>query len=187
MAKENKPDEMKTEGRSLEEIQREIALIELETKQLNLAEAKKRNADFKQREEQRHKHNRQRMAELKAGREAHDAIVRRCRHKSGGGPHNVLRGGGIGSFSTITRALMPDGVTVLLQCARCRLNRYFRLLPAAEEARLKKGSPEKYEDYLVGKKLYETSVESGLEHAELRGPTFLFQNAEGIPIIPEMV
>jgi hypothetical protein len=175
-----------SDTRSLEEIQREILEVELETKKLNLAEAKQRNAEFVQREEMRRKHNRQRMSELKAGRDAAEAVVRECRHKSGGNPTNILRGGGIGSFSILTRALMPDGVTRLIQCSRCRLKVYFRLLTAPEEAKLQKGDPDKFAHYLEGKRLFEISKDQGLEHAELRGPTFFFQNEQGVPIIPEI-
>lgn len=176
------------DGRPLEEIQREIALLDLQTKQLNYKEAKKRNELFIQHEEQRHRHNRQRQSELAQVRAAAQALVDGCRHKSGGSPKNILRGGGIGSFSIISRALMPDGVTVFLQCARCRMKEYFRKLSVNEETRLEKGDVVMYRRYLQSKKFYEMSVEIGLEHAELRGPTFFFQNADtGVPLIPAMV
>lgn len=177
----------KEKEKTLEEIQREIAEVELETKQLNLAEARDRNEKFKQAEATRHKHNRQRQSELKQTDAGQKAIIRACRHKSGGSPTNVLKGGGIGSFSILTRALMPDGVTVFIQCARCPLKIYFRDLTAPEEAKLKKGDPEKYETYLEGKRLFEISKDQGIEHAELRGPTFFFQNSEGVPVIPDRV
>lgn len=190
MADKAKNEELKgkvDDGRSLEEIQKEIALVELETKKMQLARSKRDNELFQQAEETRHKNNRQRMAELKAGRESAEAIVNACRHKSGGGPANPLRGGGIGSFSTITRSIMPDGVTLFLQCPRCRMKEYFRLLTAPEESKLRKGNPEMYDRYKKSKKLYEISIEDGLEHAEMRGPTFMFQNSEGVPIIPDRV
>lgn len=175
------------EEKSLEQIQREIAELDLQTKQLQYGEAKKRNELFVQAEDQRHRQNRQRQAELAQGRAAHASVVKVCRHKSGGSPRNILKGGGIGSFSIISRALMPDGVTVLLQCARCRLRQYFRQLSGPEEAKLRKGDSEKWAVYQEGKRLYEASIDLGLEHAELRGPTFFFQNAEGVPLVPEMV
>ncbi len=173
--------------RSLEEIQREVAEVDLQTKQLQLGEAKKRNEMFLAAEETRKRGNRQRQSELAQGRRAQETVVKACRHKSGGSPHNILRGGGIGSFSILTRALMPDGVTRLIQCSRCRLKMYFRLLMPPEEAKLKKGDPEKYDLYLEGKRLFDVSTDQGIEHAELRGPTFFFQNEQGVPIIPEMV
>lgn len=171
----------KGEGnRSVEDIQREIAEVELETKRLMLAEQKKRNAEFIAAEEQRHKSNKQRMTELEQGRKTMDATQRKCRHMSGGKPSNILRGGGVGSFSILTRAIMPDGVTVLLQCSRCRL----KLYPPTE--RDKKADPKKYLDDLKRyNELLEQASETDLE--PLRGPTFLFKNAEGVPLIPERV
>lgn len=172
--------------RTLEDIQKEIAEVELETKKLQLAEARKRNADFTQREESRRKANQQRMSELEAGRRGAEAIIADCRHKSGGNPKNVLKGGGIGSFSILTRAIMPDGVTEFIQCQRCRLKVYFRLLTPGEERKLKAGDPEKWAIYAANKKLHDTSIDQGLEHAEIKGPTFFFKNENGVPIIPEM-
>lgn len=182
MVKDKQQEEM-----SLEEIQREVAEVELQTKRLNLQQAKRDNEAFLAAEEGRRRHNRQRQAELRQGREAAQALVRGCRHKSGGSPANVLRGGGIGSFSILTRALMPDGVTRLIQCSRCRLKVYFRPLTPPEEAKLLKGDPEKHGAYMESKRLYDVSKDQGIEHAELRGPTFFFQNEHGVPIIPEMV
>jgi len=176
----------KTDEKSLEQIQREIAEVELQTGQLNLAEARKRNETFLAAEEARRRGNRQRQAELKQGREGREAIVTECRHKSGGSPNNILHGGGIGSFSVISRAIMPDGVTRLLQCPRCRMREYFRPLTRQEEVKLKKNDSEKVERYLQLKDLFETSKDLGLEHGELRGPTFFFQNEAGVPVIPEM-
>ena len=174
------------EEKSLDQIQREIAELDLQTKQLNYAEAKKRNELFLQHEEQRHLHNRQRQSDLAQERAAHAATVEECRHKSGGSPTNILKGGGIGSFSTISRAMMPDGVTFLLQCPRCRMMEYFRRLTPKAEKLLAKGDPEKYEHYMKVKDLFDTAIDEGLEHAITRGPTFFFQNEQGIPVVPEM-
>lgn len=180
MAKANPED---GEEKSLAQINREIAELDLQTKRLNYDEAKKRNELFLQAEDQRRRGNRQRQAELAQIRAAREQDVAGCRHKSGGSPRNIFRGGGIGSFSLITRALMPDAVTVLLQCGRCRMAEHYRLLSAAEEEKL---SPKEHKRYLRNQKFYETSIDLGLEHAELRGPTFLFQR-DGVPIVPVMV
>lgn len=193
MAKRNQneamlePDDELQGDKSLEQIQREIALLDLQTKQLNYAEAKQRNEKFIQSESSRRRHNQQRQSELAQGRAAAASIVKECRHKSGGSPTRILKGGGIGSFSIISRALMPDGVTVFLQCARCRLKEYWRQLNGREETRLQEGDPTLWAKYIEGKRLHDMSKDSGLEHAELRGPTFLFQNEQGVPIIPAMV
>jgi len=168
-----------TSDLSEEELRKEIARVELETKQLQLAEAKQRNADFKEKEAQRHRANQQRMKELEDARNNHHSVIRQCRHKSGGSPKNILRGGGKNAFSLLTRALMPDGVTILLQCSRCRLKFY---TPEKDKRQLwfKKFD----EELRYYQKLLETSIEDGLEHAEMRGPTFMFQK-EGVPFVPE--
>lgn len=173
--------------KSLEQIQREITELDLQTKQLQYAEAKQNNERFLQAEASRKQHNKMRQSELAQGRAAAASLVKECRHKSGGSPTRILKGGGIGSFSIISRALMPDGKTVFLQCARCRLKQYWRQLTTGEEVRLQKADPINWKIYLEGQRLYELSKDSGLEHAELRGPTFFFQNEAGVPIIPAMV
>ena len=170
---------MANEKRSNEDLQREILEVELQTKRLLLGKAKQDNEDFEAREKRRHDLNKQRMSELAEGRKNRAAMVKMCRHKSGGTPANVLRGGGIGSFSIISRALLPDGVTIVLQCPRCRMLMY----PPTEQ--LKKSNPEAYLAELSEyNRLLEISREQGLEHAETRGPTFFFQK-DGIPIVPE--
>jgi len=182
-AESEKPmDQINIDTMSNEELQSAILRVELETKVLGLAEAKKRNADFTAKEEQRHAANKKRMTELTVAKNNHDAVVKECRHKSGGSPNNKLRGGGRFSFSLITRAIMPDGVTILLQCPRCRMKKY------PPQQSLKKEDPKLYlkelDEY---NELLEQSIEEGLEHAEMRGPTFMFKNEDGVPIIPERV
>lgn len=165
---------------STEDLQREILQVELETKKLLLDEAKKRNLDLKESERRRHDANKTRMRELEEARRNHEATVRKCRHKSGGSPTNILKGGGVGSFSLLSRTILPDGVSVLLQCPRCRMLKYPPTLA------LKKSDPKAYvEELKEYKRLLEESQDNGLEHAEMRGPTFLFQNADGVPFIPE--
>lgn len=170
---------MASEKKNLEDIQREIAETELKTKQLLLRQAQKANADFEAAEEQRHANNRKRMAELEQARVNHEAKVQRCRHKSGGRPADIAKGGGIGSFSIISRVLLPDGVTRVLTCARCGMMKY------PPEKSLAKEDPKKYaaelEEY---NRLLEISQDQGLEFAEVRGPTFFFQK-DGIPFVPE--
>jgi hypothetical protein len=176
-AKDSKPEEM-----TIEQMQAEILRVELETKRLLLGKAKKDNAEFIAAEERRHQANKRRMKELAEGRENRYATIKACRHRSGGGPGNILHGGGIGSFSLLTRALMPDGVTILLQCGRCRLLFY---TPSEKQRQL---WFESYREELAFyKKLLELSIEEGIQHNETRGPTFMFKNEKGVPIIPERV
>lgn len=166
--------------RTTEEINREIAEIELETKRLMLAEQKKRNAEFSEAERRRSDANQKRMNELEQARKNQQRIVRACRHKSGGTPNNLLRGGGRFSFSLISRSIMPDGKTILLQCPRCRMMKY------PPEKTLMNSNPQLYAEELAEyNKLLQMSIDEGIEDSELRGPTFLFENTEGVPFIPE--
>lgn len=196
------PEKIKT----VEELNRELLEVQLETARVGLEEAKRKNADYKVAEARRHEHNRQRQAEIEQGQKTRAMIVKRCRHKSGGSPTNIARGGGKFSFSLITRAIMPDGVTEFLQCSRCPLKLYGRERGAAEEKTMekaaKKAAEERLEhnpkskflspaeqawtDHQLWKELREVSIEEGLEHGITRGPTFMFQNENGIPIIPEL-
>ncbi|HEV2099327.1 MAG TPA: hypothetical protein VGR45_10420 [Stellaceae bacterium] len=168
------------EAMSTEDLQKHILRVELHTKMLQLAQAARSNEQYEEAERRRRAANRQRMKELKDARLAQERIERSCRHRSGGTPDNILRGGGIGSFSTVTRAIMPDGVTVFMQCPRCRLKRY------TPEVHLKHEDPKRYAKELDEyNELLEASIENGL--APLRGPTFTFTNSEGVPIIPRRV
>lgn len=185
-----------TKEKSLEQMQREITETDLETKRLQLAEAKSRNAHFAQTEETRRKTNQQRQEEFKHTAASTRATQKDCRHKSGGSPTNIHKGGGKFSFSLLTRTIMPDGKTELIQCQRCFLKLYGRERTGAEIAKLKAldaadekkgGTATRYEDHLWWVKLRETSIEDGIPDNVMRGPTFTFQNAEGVNFIPELV
>lgn len=178
---------MADKEKTAEQMQREIMEVELETKRLQLDEQKKRNAEFKASEDRRHAHNKMRQGEFEQGRRAQKALEAGCRHKSGGSPENILRGGGKFAFSLLTRAVMPDGKTELIQCQRCRLKLHGRERTAAEEAKLKAKSPEKHAEHLEWKRLREISIEDGIEHSTMRGPTFIFQDERGVNFIPDMV
>ena len=170
------------EEMNAEELQAEILRVELETKTLQLAEARQRNHDFIEVEKRRRQANQQRMTELETGRKTRERIIKICRHRSGGTPKNILKGSrSAGSFSLLTRAILPDGKSVLIQCPRCRLMAY------PPNPSLKKEDPKRYAQELEAyNSLLEQSIEEGLEHAETRGPTFLFER-QGVPIIPDRV
>lgn len=180
--------------RSIEDINREAAEVSLQSAQIRLAQDKKANELYLQAEEQRHKSNAQRQSELKELLKGRRTRQNKCRHMSGGQPKNILKGGGIGSFSLISRSLMPDGVTYLLQCPRCRLKEFTPRKPtkldftkagnfnetkfdAAME--VYEAAKERFDD------LFEKSEDAGL--AELRGPTFMFKTIDGVPVVPVMV
>jgi hypothetical protein len=164
----------------IEAMQERVLEVELQTKMRLLRKAERDEQAFEETERRRHEANKTRQDELRVAKRNHEAVVKMCRHKSGGNPQNVLRGGGIGSFSTITSFLMPDGVTRLLQCTRCRMKIY------SPHTNLKKTDPQRYESELAEfTRLLNISVDEGLQHNEMRGPTFLFTNAEGTPFVPE--
>lgn len=173
------------ERMSPEELAQRVAEVDLETKLLGLRAAERSNADYEQREEQRHKQNQQRQGELAQLRKAREDVVRSCRHKSGGRPTNILKGGGPGSFSIVVRTLMPDGVTVLLQCARCRMLEYTPEKPVGKAA-----TADALEQYVARMDrfngLLEASIDAGFDNF-MRGPTFAFKTGEGVPFIPARV
>jgi hypothetical protein len=156
--------------------------VELQTKRLQLAQAKRSNEEYEQREEQRHRNNKMRQAQLAGIAAAEQSMVAQCYHKSGGYPKNILHGGGSNSFSLITRAVMPDGVTILLQCSRCRM----KLYPPTQK--LRKADPKQYKaDLQKFNDLLKLSEEAGAPDNVIMGPTFAFKNEEGVPFIPERV
>jgi hypothetical protein len=163
----------------MEALQFRIAQAQLRTAEINLVKAERENALWEQNEEARHKANEERQGILANLRRIYYSTVKSCRHKSGGRPTNILKGGGIGSFSIISRALMPDGVTWFLQCPRCRMKEYSPSLA------LKASNPKEYEKAQERfEELWEASMDSGLEH--MRGPTFQYTNEHGVPFIPEL-
>jgi hypothetical protein len=165
-----------------EELQCEILRVQLETSALALEEAKARNVEFRTLARRRREANQQRMTELRQVRRARETTIQMCRHRSGGSPTNILKGGGIGSFSVLTIATMPDGITQLIQCQRCPLSMY---TPEKRNRQLWFASYE--EELTYFRKLVETSREFGIQHNETRGPTFMFKNEDGVPFIPERV
>lgn len=163
---------------SNEEMQSSILQVELQTKMIQLKQAERANMDFEQHEELRHKQNKERQVDMSKSISNRLRGQKSCRHMSGGKPGKISKGGGIGSFSIITQAMMPDGVTILLQCARCRL----KVSTPSQE--LKKRDPMRYlADLEYFNELLEKSEDSGL--SALRGPTFMFKNERGVPFLPE--
>jgi len=162
------------QGLSLEEIQRVIALTELQAKLLDLDRIKDDNARRLAHIEAIRKHNAQIQADMETQQRQLAYAQSICRHRQGGRPQNVYAGDG---KPCIVRTQMLDGFTWLLQCQRCRL-KVFTPHPS-----LKRDAPEQYAT-LKGAfdKLWELSSDSGLD--EIRGPTFLFEK-DGVPFIPE--
>lgn len=197
------PTTAKDTTKSLEDLQREILAVDLETKTLNLAEAKQRNADYIEREHRRHESNSRRQSEISEMRRNMRSIQMSCAHLSGGeATANPTEGGGKFSFSVLTRAIMPDGKHNFIQCPRCRMGLMGRQRTPVEEAKLKKAAqlcqvdyPENYrdrkeyqawEDHERWKELMKVSRKEGIPHNEIRGPTFNFQDSQGVNFIPDL-
>jgi len=190
--------------KTVEQLQREVLEVQLRRESAALEDTVEQLNDRKIRKERSAKTNAQRQAQMSADNKAAKQIEKSCRHKSGGNPQNILRGGGKFSFSILTRVLMPDGKTELIQCQRCRLKLYGRERTPAEERKMraaadraeqvseaKRSLEEKkaiaaWEDHQEWKRLREISIEEGIDDSFMRGPTFNFQNEEGMSVIPEV-
>lgn len=193
-------------AKTTEDLQRELVETQLETARIGLDKARDENADYRRRKSVAEKTNANRQAQFSADRKNLRALQRiQCQHMAGGDAEgSPLEGGGKFSFSVLHLTIMPDGVTELIQCPRCRLMLYGRKLNAKEEAKLKAKAeaieakkPEsfqndptwqKWDDYLWYKELRELYRREGLgKKAISRGPTFSFtDNATGAPVIPDV-
>jgi hypothetical protein len=162
------------QGKSLQQIQMEIAKADLQAKLLDLDRikddnqrrlaVKKANEDF----------NRNIQEEIRSQKALLDYAQSICRHRMGGKYQNVWAGDG---KPCIARTQMLDGYTWLLQCTRCRLQVFtpHPSLATTDPKRYQK-EREKFD------KLWEMSGDSGLD--EIRGPTFTFMK-DGVPFIPQ--
>jgi len=158
-----------------EELRIEIRRVELETAQINLEEARARNAAFRAHEQQRSTQNKQRQSQLAADIATKKYLQRICNHKQGGSPKNHLEGDG---KSCLTRSRIFFSNNYLIQCNRCDLAEQ-RPHPS-----LKKTNPKKYAEAMeYYNRLLQESKENGLEPME--GPTFEFTDHDGNIVVPE--
>lgn len=159
---------------SLEEIQRLIAVAELQAKVLELDRITDDNSRRLAQKEALAKHNKQIQSDMEQEQRQRAYAQSICRHRQGGKPQNVYAGDG---KPCITRTQMLDGYTYLLQCLRCRLKVY------TPHPLLKRTHPEEYARLKAFfDQLWTMADESGLD--EIRGPTFTFER-DGVPLIPE--
>lgn len=120
--------------------------------------------------------NRRRQGELLQGRRNAANKVAGCRHRQGGFRHKLFTGDG---KPMVTIFVMPDGVTRLYQCARCRMMEY------TPHIDLKAREPKEYERRVaLCAKLESLYEESGLDL--IKGPTFLWSR-NGVPFLPERI
>lgn len=178
--------------KSKTDIERQILETQLETAQIALEEQRERNEAYKAKKKVAALTNAQRQAQFKADRLMTRNVQRDvCQHLAGGeAGGDPTQGGGKFAFSVLSRVIMPDGKTELIQCPRCRLKLYGRELSPAEREKLKDGKRvgpfETYEDFEWWTELRATSKKDGVPNNVMRGPTFMFQNEQGVNFIPDM-
>lgn len=128
-------------------MQAELDRIAVETAQLNLEEAKQRNAMFKAKAENKSRFNAQRQAQLGIDRNGRIQLAARCNHRQGATPKNPLKGKGPTSLNVVK---MPDGFTLMIMCSICRL-RAFSPFPPNQSPKRRKGETQDQADARVEK------------------------------------
>lgn len=180
------PDDPK---RSLDDIQREILEVQLETAKISLSKARSENQAWHEREESHKISNAQRQAHLVQVERNREAIQSSCLHRQGGGPEDRYEGDG---KSCLTLARIFFSNNFLIQCNRCDL--------ALQRPHPKRKSPrpifdgETQEQVKKRVKLYNEEVtryEQLLREAKgnklrpMMGPTWEYSDEEGNIFIPE--
>ena len=161
-------------GPTLEEMQREIAALELEAKKLQLEDLRITTAEHKARREQKKRENQQRQEQLRLEREGLEALQEKCSHLQGGGGDgsDILDGGGDPSKPCIYVTRMLDGKTYLFQCPHCRMK-----FLGPPHPNLKKTDPERYERELEKTNDLMRRAKrniAGADAAFIKSPTFEF-------------
>ena len=98
--------------------QAELDRVQLETAQLNLEEAKERNAARMQTKAVNERRNRERQNQLASEVHVRRTQAANCTHRQGGPPSDPLGGKGPTALNIVG---MPDGFTELIMCSACRL------------------------------------------------------------------
>lgn len=104
--------------RPLEDIQREILEVQLETSKIALQKTKAENQAWLQMEEAHRIANKNRQAHLATVAANREALQRVCLHRQGGGPEDTYEGDGK-SCLTLSRVFFSNNF--LIQCNRCDL------------------------------------------------------------------
>ena len=120
--------------KSLVETQAEAARVQLETAQIELEEAKERNATWKAQKEVRGRLNRQRQGQLKTDLMERKRVIEGCTHRQGGSPGRERKGSGSSALRVV---ILPDN-RELIMCANCPL-RLFSPLPNMKNPELRRG------------------------------------------------
>ncbi len=173
-------------------VQAELDAIALETAQLNLEEARDRNARIRAEKEDKSRRNKQRQQQLRNDLATRRILSSRCSHRQGGSPNNPLGGKGATALNVVK---MPDGFTKLVMCGVCRL-RTFSPHPRNQSEKARQGETQaeakaravKYrEDLAAFDKLLAMSKDTLTEEASQEmdcGVTITITNEDGIPVLP---
>lgn len=185
--------------KTVDQMQKELLETQLETARIGLEKTREENSDYKRRKQVAARTNENRQRQFQSDRANLRNLQRSvCQHMAGGDAEgSPLEGGGKFAFCVLHVTIMPDGVTQLIQCPRCRLMLYGRKLTLKEEAKLKAAAEKagedinnpawlKWDDYEWFKELSDLFKREGLGRKSIsRGPTFKFENLQGVPIIPD--
>ena len=111
-------EELKELNLQIARRQAKIQEIALETAELDLEEAKDRNARLKADKADKSRKNKQRQGQLHIDRSNRRQLRdHTCSHRQGGSPRNQYKGKGDSALSVFN---MPDGFTQLVKCIICR-------------------------------------------------------------------
>ena len=158
-------------------IDEEIRQVELETKLIQLEQAKRSNQEFKLSEE-----TKKRLAEeaqQSLAIEAHNLQTRKdsCAHLSGGfGIEDFLDGD---DRPALIRTELPVAGLSLIICVRCHGE--WR----TPNPKLKKTNPDKYVEEMIEWKAI-LKLERKSLSKPMGGPGFTFTDSNGVPVIPDL-
>lgn len=183
-------DELDLDSLSAEELQKLVLKTQAQTALITLKKAQREIQQFDEIEESRKISNSQRQAHLAKVAARAEYIQREvCLHKQGGGPEDQYEGDGK-SCLTLARVFFSNNY--LIQCNRCDLaiqrphpSRKSKrpIFDGETQAEIK----ERIAKYTEDVKYYESLLKEAKSNKlrPMLGPTWEFQNEDGVPIIPE--
>ena len=183
---------MSEKQKTADEIRAEILNIELETRLLDLDEARENNQRRLALKADNSRKNAQRQKQLASDVATRNSIAAQCKHRQGASPSNPYNGKGATALNV---ARMPDGFTKLIMCSVCKL-RVFSPHPANQSEKQKPGETQadrnqrvkKYKrDVERFKELLDMSKDTLTEESSQEmdcGVTISITDSDGIPVLP---
>jgi hypothetical protein len=194
--------------KTVEELQKQLLEAQLRTQkaildreEAGLEQTLESTSTYKQKREVAARTNAARQRQFTQDqRNLRDIQRNKCEHRSGGyaGESSILEGDGP---SVLSVTIMPDNKTKFIQCPRCVLALYGRDRNHKEEAKMEmaaeaveKKNPNfdtdpvwlKWHNHVWWKELIATHKKFAYKKSIMRGPTFTFENEQGVPFIPEL-